>query len=100
VAAINAEAAAAGREIEADHFGITLLVAEEGVPAPLAAQIRRQWPEVDPEDLVAVSWPDLHRLIDRYLVAGLSKFVVVPAGGGLSDGFLDRFGTELLPRQN
>lgn len=100
MAAINAEAAAADREIEADHFGITLLVAEEGVPAHLAAQIRRQRPEVDPEDLVAVGWPHLHRLIDRYLAAGLSKFVVVPVGGGLSDGFLDRFGTELLPRQN
>ncbi|MEU1982095.1 TIGR03854 family LLM class F420-dependent oxidoreductase [Nocardia sp. NPDC019395] len=100
VAAINAEAAAAGREIEDDHFGITLLLAEDGIPAPLATGIRRQRPETDPADLVAGSWPDLHRLIDGYLAAGLSKFVVVPAGGGASKGFLDRFGTELLPRQN
>ncbi|MEV0711147.1 TIGR03854 family LLM class F420-dependent oxidoreductase [Nocardia aurea] len=100
VAAINAEAAEAGREIEADHFGITVLVAEDGVPAPVAARIGRQRPGVDPADLIAGSWPELHRLIDGYLAAGLSKFVVVPAGGKPMDGFVDRFVAELVPRQN
>lgn len=100
VATINTEAAAAGRAIEDDHFGITLLLAEDGVPAQSAAGIRRQRPDTDPADLVAGSWPELHRLIDRYIAAGLSKFVVVPAGGAPADGFLDRFVTELLPRQN
>ncbi|MEV3962459.1 TIGR03854 family LLM class F420-dependent oxidoreductase [Nocardia sp. NPDC050193] len=100
VAAINTEAAAAGREIEADHFGITLLLAQDGIPAGLAAGIAHQRPGTDPADLVAGSWPDLHRLIDGYLDAGLSKFVVVPAAGKPLDGFLDRFVTELLPRQN
>lgn len=100
VAAINTAAAAAGREIEADHFGITLLLAQDGIPADLAAGIAHQRPGTDPADLVAGSWPDLHRLIDGYLDAGLSKFVVVPAAGKPVDGFLDRFVTELLPRQN
>ncbi|WP_227979248.1 TIGR03854 family LLM class F420-dependent oxidoreductase [Nocardia spumae] len=100
VAAINAEAAAAGRDIEPDHFGITLLLAESGVPAELSARIGQQRADLDPADLMAGSWADLHRLIDGYLEAGLSKFVVVPAGGSLTDGFLDRFAAELLPRQN
>lgn len=100
VSAINTAAAAAGREIEADHFGITLLIAEDGLPDRLAAQLRQQRPETDPAELVAGSWPDLHRLIDGYLAAGLSKFVVVPAGGAASNGFLDRFAAELLPREN
>lgn len=100
VRAIDAEAAAAGREIEADHFGITLLLAETGIPPELAAGIRTQRPETDPADLVAGSWTDLHRLIDGYLEAGLSKFVIVPADGKPVSGFLDRFVTELLPRQN
>ncbi|MEU4314431.1 TIGR03854 family LLM class F420-dependent oxidoreductase [Nocardia sp. NPDC024068] len=100
VRTINAEAAAAGREIEADHFGITLLLAESGIPAELAAGIRAQRPEADPAELVAGSWPDLHRLIDGYLAAGLTKFVVVAADGKPVEGFLDRFVTELLPRQN
>ncbi|MFI1461231.1 TIGR03854 family LLM class F420-dependent oxidoreductase [Nocardia carnea] len=100
VSAINTAAAAAGREIEADHFGITLLIAEDGLPDQLAAQLRQQRPETDPADLVAGSWPELHRLIDDYVAAGLSKFVVVPAGGATSNGFLDRFAAELLPREN
>ncbi|NKY57139.1 TIGR03854 family LLM class F420-dependent oxidoreductase [Nocardia flavorosea] len=100
VSAINAAAAAAGREIEADHFGITVLIAQDGLPDRLVTQLRQQRPETDPADLVAGSWPDLHRLIDGYLAAGLSKFVVVPAGGAASNGFLDRFATELLPREN
>lgn len=100
VSAINVAAAEAGREIEEDHFGITLLIAPDGLPDGLAAQLRQQRPETDPADLVAGSWPDLHRLIDGYLAAGLSKFVVVPAGGAPSNDFLDRFGTELLPREN
>lgn len=100
VAAINVEAEAAEREIEDDHFGITLLLAQDGIPVELSAGITRQRPGVDPADLVAGSWPELHRLIDGYLRAGLSKFVVVPADGNPLDGFLDRFVTELLPRQN
>ncbi|WP_405177208.1 TIGR03854 family LLM class F420-dependent oxidoreductase [Nocardia sp. NBC_01377] len=100
VAAINAEAAEAGREIEADHFGITVFVAEDGIPAEAAARIGRQRPGVDPADLIAGGWPELHRLIDGYLAAGLSKFVVVPAGGKPMDGFVDRFVAELMPRQN
>ncbi|MGW1739792.1 TIGR03854 family LLM class F420-dependent oxidoreductase [Nocardia sp. NPDC001965] len=100
VEAIRSEAAAAGREIEADHFGITLLLAQDGIPAELSAGITHQRPGTDPAELVAGSWPELHRLIDGYLEAGLSKFVVVPADGKPLDGFLDRFVTELLPRQN
>lgn len=100
VAAINAQAAAAGREIEADHFGMTLLLAEDGVPAELATTIRQRHPGADPADLVAGSWPDLHRLVDGYLEAGLSKFVVLPADGSPGERFLDRFVAELHPRQN
>lgn len=100
VSAINAAAAAAGREIEADHFGITLLLAENGIPAQLAARIGAQRAGADPNDVIAGSWTDLHRLVDGYLAAGLSKFVVVPADGAISAEFVDRFVTELLPRQN
>ncbi|WP_328394676.1 TIGR03854 family LLM class F420-dependent oxidoreductase [Nocardia sp. NBC_00416] len=100
VSAINAAATHAGREIEADHFGITLLLAEDGLPPELAATVRRQQPGADPADLVAGSWAELHRLIDGYLAAGLSKFVIVPAAGAPLGRFSDRFAAELLPRQN
>ncbi|MEV5650030.1 TIGR03854 family LLM class F420-dependent oxidoreductase [Nocardia sp. NPDC052254] len=100
VIAIDAAAQAAGREIEADHFGITLLLAQDGIPSGPAARIAQQRPDIDPADLVAGSWPQLHRLVDAHLAAGLSKFVVVPAAGDVSGDFLDRFVAELLPRQN
>lgn len=97
---IQAAAGEAGREIEADHFGISLTVAEDGIPDELAEAIHRRAPESDPRDLVADGWPKLHRLLDGYVEAGLSKFVIYSAGAQPLDSFLDRFETELLPRQN
>ncbi|WP_280272354.1 TIGR03854 family LLM class F420-dependent oxidoreductase [Nocardia wallacei] len=98
--AIQAAAAEAGREIEADHFGISLVLAPDGLPDDLAAGIVRRRPGADPSDLVAGSWKELHRLIDGYLEAGLSKFVVGTVGEPLTGEFIDRFTAELLPRQN
>jgi probable F420-dependent oxidoreductase len=98
--AIQAEAAAAGREIEPDHFGISLAVAEGGLPDRLAAAIKARRPDVDPTDLVAGDWAALHRQIDGFVAAGLTKFVIRPAGQSGMDAFLARFVTELLPREN
>jgi hypothetical protein len=39
-------------------------------------------------------------MIDGYLAAGLTKFVIRPTGRGDVDGFIDRFAAELLPREN
>lgn len=97
---IQDAAAQAGREIEDDHYGISLFVAEDGIPDRLIATARARRPDDDPATLIAGSWPDLHRLLDGYLEAGLTKFVVYHLGTGPFDHFLDRFTTELLPRQN
>lgn len=77
--AIQEAAAAAGREVEADHFGISLAVATEGIPPGLIAAARQRRPDADPASLVAASWPDARRMIDQYVAAGLSKFVIRPA---------------------
>jgi hypothetical protein len=42
----------------------------------------------------------LHRQVDAYLEAGLTKFVIRPAGRAPLDGFIDRFVAELVERQN
>ena len=97
---IQAEVAAAGREIEPDHFGISLAVAEGGLADEVAAGIRSRRPDVDPTDLVAGDWSGLHRQLDGYIAAGLTKFVIRPAGPGGVDAFIDRFIAELLPREN
>lgn len=96
---IQAAADAAGREIEPDHFGISLLLAPDGVPPELAATIRARRPDIDPAELVAEDWSDLHRMLDGYIDEGLTKFVV-SAAGGPSEEFIERFAAELIPRQN
>lgn len=101
---IEAEATAAGRSIEPDHYGISLAVADGEIPADVLAAARRRRPDVDPAELIAADWPQLHRRLDGYLAAGLSKFVIRPAGPmgapNARAAFLERFAAELLPRQN
>jgi probable F420-dependent oxidoreductase len=96
---IEAAAAAAGREIEPDHYGISLSVSDGTIPASLAAVARARRPDADPADLIAADWPALHRMLDGYVRAGLTKFVVRPAGDQTFDQFLERFLAELTPRQ-
>lgn len=101
--AIERAAALAGRHIEADHFGISLAVvdgADGELPAELAAAARRRRPDLDPGELIAASWDRLHRQLDAYIEAGLTKFVIRPAGGAPVEDFIDRFVTELVGRQN
>jgi probable F420-dependent oxidoreductase len=98
--AIERAAEQAGRQIEPDHFGISLAVADGELPAELAAAASRRRPDVDPSDLIAAGWDQLHRRLDAYLDAGLTKFVIRPAGRGPLDGFIDRFVAELVGRQN
>ncbi|MGD1209119.1 TIGR03854 family LLM class F420-dependent oxidoreductase [Mycobacterium seoulense] len=101
--AIERAAAQAGRQIDPDHFGISLAVVDGAggeLPPRLAAAARSRRPDVDPAELIAADWDQLHRQLDAYIDAGLTKFVIRPAGGAPLDGFLDRFVTELLGRQN
>lgn len=47
---------------------------------------------------MATGWRYLHGLIDDYVEAGLSKFVIIDATGDTT-GFVDCFVAELTPRQ-
>ncbi|GFG48636.1 TIGR03854 family LLM class F420-dependent oxidoreductase [Mycolicibacterium agri] len=98
--AISTAAVQAGRDIENDHFGISLAVGGGELPAPVVASIRKRRPDLDPSELVAADWPTLHRRLDDYIDAGLSKFVIRPAGNLRTAEFLETFVAELLPRQN
>jgi probable F420-dependent oxidoreductase len=98
---IQGAAWAAGREVEADHFGISLAVASgSGVPADLATAIRQRRPGSDPAALVPVGWAAAKRAIEQYVLAGISKFVIRPAAPPASlDDFLNDFTRELKPLQ-
>ena len=97
---IQQAAADAGREIEPDHFGINLAVADGELPRHLPAAVTSRRPDLNPADLIAADWPQLHRRLDAYLAAGLTKFVIRPFGQRSVDTFIDRFVEELVPRQN
>ena len=100
VATINGAADQAGREVEQDHFGISLAVAFGGVPDALADSIRRRRPDADPAALVADGWAGARALISAHVEAGLSKFVIRPATPPASFAeFIDGFARELMPLQ-
>jgi probable F420-dependent oxidoreductase len=99
--AFQEAAAAAGREIEEDHFGISLAVAPAGIPPELVRAVADRRPDADPATLAAGSWPAARALIEAHVASGLSKFVVRPAGPVTSlRQFLDEFRAELLPLEN
>jgi probable F420-dependent oxidoreductase len=102
VAAINEAAQGAGRAVDQDHFGLSLPVARNGIPETLQASIARRRPDIDPATVVAAGWDGARQMIEQYVEAGLSKFVVRPAAkvqrpfGEFVDGFV----RELTPLQN
>jgi probable F420-dependent oxidoreductase len=101
VTVIQEAAAAAGREVEPDHFGLSIPVALDGIPGPLLASIRRRRPDADPAELIPSGWAAARALIEQYVEAGLSKFVVRPAAPLPSfASFTDAFIRELIPLQN
>lgn len=102
VRVIQDAAAEAGREVDPDHFGISLPVALDGVPAALASSIARRRPGIAAQALVADGWAGARRLIEGYVAAGLSKFVIrpaAPAGPRSLEGFIEEFARELIPLQ-
>ncbi|MFC7642774.1 LLM class flavin-dependent oxidoreductase [Streptosporangium lutulentum] len=99
--AIQDHAAEAGREIEPDHYGISLAVALGSIPDELAAAIRRRRPDADPADLVPVGWQACRDRIERYIAAGITKFVVRQAGRTPeTEHFMEEFARELMPMEN
>ena len=100
VRAIQAAAAEAGRQVDPDHFGMSMAIAFGPVPDSYAVSVARRRPGVAPESLVAGGWAGARRLISAYADAGLSKFVVRPVGQKATLGeFLDGFTAELMPLQ-
>jgi probable F420-dependent oxidoreductase len=96
---IQKAAAEAGREVEADHFGISLIVAENGIPDALAASIAAR-SDADPSRLIAGSWSAARDLVAEYIDAGLSKFVLYPAGPEPLERFVENFVEHAVPMQN
>lgn len=79
VAAIEEAAADAGRALDDDHYGTTLFaVQDEACLSPAALALIDRRAGLARDDHVAVGAPALRRLLERFVAAGASKFVVVP----------------------
>jgi probable F420-dependent oxidoreductase len=78
-ARIEKVAAKAGRSIDPGHFGALVPYVEgEDIPDRLVALARRRKADVEPTDVIAQGLKGLRPLLERYIEAGASKFVVVP----------------------
>ena len=96
--AIEAAAARAGREIDPEHYGLSIGYARTRPDTAHLEALAARGVE-DPAAHLPVGAPALGALIDELLAAGLSKFVLRPAGavadwedeaGWLASAILDR----------
>lgn len=76
---IRASAADAGRSIDEDHYGATIFAAptEDEIPAGALKVLGRR-PGLARENHIAIGAAELLQLLERFRVAGASKFVVIP----------------------
>lgn len=76
---VEAAAAAAGRRIDPEHFGVNLTYSRGPLPAATIAQLQRRRPDLDPTALIPQSCAALHARVDEWLEVGFSKFLLRPA---------------------
>jgi probable F420-dependent oxidoreductase len=95
---IQASAAKAGREVDPEHFGISIAYARTDPPPSQLIALTKRRPELDPRELVGVGRNGLRAILQAYVASGLSKFVVRPTERGdsldsdvrwLADAILD-----------
>ncbi|HEY1778217.1 MAG TPA: LLM class flavin-dependent oxidoreductase [Solirubrobacteraceae bacterium] len=77
---IRDSAVRAGREVDPEHFGLSIAYAREAPDPLLLETMRKRRDDIDPLELLPVGAPALRLLLERHIDAGLSKFVVRPAG--------------------
>lgn len=69
----------AGREVDPEHFGLSIAYARGEAPAPVLQAIAARRGGIDPRELVPVGEAGLRAFISGCIESGLSKFVVRPA---------------------
>ncbi len=76
---VEAAAAAAGRSIDPEHFGVNLTYSRGPLPASTLEQLRRRRPNLNPAECIPQSRAALHERVDEWLAVGFSKFLLRPA---------------------
>jgi probable F420-dependent oxidoreductase len=75
---IQEAAGRAGREVDPEHFGMSIPYARVAPGAELLGPLAARRPDLDALAFVPVGRTGLRGFIERYVEAGLSKFVVRP----------------------
>lgn len=97
---VEEAAADAGREIAVEHYGALVIYVRDAIPDLLVAGIKSRRPDANPAELVPVGLPALRAHLERFLEAGFSKLVLVPAHDpGSWTAELDDVAREILPLQ-
>ncbi len=75
---IQQAAAHVGREVDREHFGMSIAYARTEPDPELLRTTRERRPDIDPSELIPVGAEALQTLLEQYIAAGLSKFVIRP----------------------
>jgi probable F420-dependent oxidoreductase len=102
-AQVEEAAAAAGREIDPEHWGALVIYSSTAgeLPERFAALLKARNPDADPADIVPSGLPAVRSLLERFCEVGFSKFVLVPANEPASwEDELGAVASEVLSLQN
>jgi probable F420-dependent oxidoreductase len=98
---IQAAAELAGREVDPEHFGLSIAYARMPPDEAVLEGIRTRCADVDPLELLPLGAEALRSLLSAHIDAGLSKFVLRPAGAVRSwDEEIEWLGTAVLDLQS
>jgi len=102
IATVNQAAERAGRAVDQEHFGVLLPYIKGPLPPGIVDVIRKREPNAAPDDVVARDHRQLCGMIEQFIAAGASKFVVMPYGSPAAGWTeeLEHLATLLLPLQN
>jgi probable F420-dependent oxidoreductase len=84
---IQASAENAGREIDPEHFGLSIAYARVAPDPDVLRTLAARRPDIDPLTILPVGAAALRSAIDDYVEAGLSKFVIRPSA--VTDSWID-----------
>ncbi len=97
---IDEAAAAAGRVVDPEHFGMNVVYSVGPIPDAVRARLAARNPGVEVDELVPSTDGALVELLERYVEAGFSKFVLRPAASPAHWGDeLARLAAVMLPLQ-
>lgn len=93
-------AAGTGRTIDPEHFGALVTYTLDAIPQRFSDFLKARKPGADPEEVVAVGTDRIRSLLERFVDAGFSKFVLAPISP-LPDtrSELELIAREVLPLQ-